>query len=98
MDEIVNMFDGDVDPETMIVSPQGDYQNKKPSPIASYEDAIALAKKECTVEYNVIEYSYDSKLDMWHISFYEERRISFMLTFGCGQEVYIWGNGVNQVR
>ena len=96
MDEIVNMFGEDVDTEAMIAAPQGDYQNKTPSPIASYEDAIALAKKECTVEYNVIEYSYDPQLDMWHVSFYEEIRISNLLTIGGGQGVYIWGNGVTQ--
>ena len=48
------------------------------------------------MDYNVIEYAYDSQLDMWCISFYEEIRVSFLLDGGGGQNIYIWGNGVTQ--
>lgn len=74
------------------IAPQ--YYNTTPSDIQSVEDVIELAKRECFVEYNTIEYAYEEETDIWHIRFSYKSRNPFVIILGGEESVYISGDGV----
>lgn len=65
--------------------------NTAPSPVTNQDKAIARAKNECTIEYNLIDIGYDSTAKVWAVMFFMEDRC------GGGEEVYIDSNGITQL-
>ena len=55
--------------------------------ISSAEDALAHAKKECTIAWDTSHVSFDNELSVWMVSFYTEG------TLGGDQCVYLDSNG-----
>ncbi len=67
------------------------FVNTKPSELKTAEQAVDLAKKECTVEYDTISVAYDSDLKIYRISFSKEGWV------GGDQNVYINLDGITKL-
>ncbi len=65
--------------------------NGTPSPVCDQDQAIALAKKECTVQYDSTDALYDPTNKIWEVVFYMREWV------GGDQEVYIDSNGITQL-
>ncbi len=74
-----------------VIAESGKYKNTEKCPIISEEDAIALAKNECTVEYNQISVAYDVEADIWKVVFFKENTVG-----GC-ETVYLNGDGTTKL-
>lgn len=59
-----------------------------PSPIDNPEQAIEIAKKEITVEYDTISVEYDKTANVYKVNFSKEYHI------GGNQSVYVNKNGI----
>ena len=97
LQEILRNLPDGIDQETAGFFQSNQYHNTEFFEIHSFEDAIELAKKECTVEYNIIEYAYDEESNIWRIWFRIEERLCFGEWLGGDQVVYIRGDGVTQM-
>ena len=64
------------------------FVNTNESKIASAEDALERAKKECTIEWDTSHVSFDKELSVWMVSFYTEGML------GGDQCVYLDSNGI----
>ncbi len=64
------------------------FVNTEKCELKTAEQAIKLAKKECTVRYNTIDVAFDSDLKIYRVSFYKENQL------GGDQNVYISDEGV----
>lgn len=67
------------------------FVNTEEYPIHSANDALELAKKECTVPYNCISYWYYEEEDIWYVMFHEEN------TAGGNQDVYLGSDGITRL-
>ena len=67
------------------------FVNTEENPIHSVDDAVELAKKECTVWYNCITYWYYEEEDIWFVMFSEENYA------GGNQDVYLGSDGVTRL-
>ena len=67
------------------------FVNTDENPIHSVDDALELAKKECTVWYNCITYWYYEEEDIWFVMFSEEN------TAGGNQDVYLGSDGITRL-
>lgn len=65
-----------------------DFVNVEMTELQSPADAVELAKKECTIQYDTIDVDYDQELNVYSILFYTDGWLG-----GC-QTVYIDENGV----
>jgi hypothetical protein len=63
------------------------FVNTTPNTITDKKDAIELAKKECTADYNAIEVKYDPASEVWLVYFYHDGWV------GGDEAVYIDSNG-----
>lgn len=63
------------------------FVNTTENRIENADDALQLAEKECTIDYDTTSVSYDSSNDVWMILFSTENTLG-----GC-QTVYINGDG-----
>lgn len=70
---------------------QSGFINIEKSELNSAEQAVNLAKKECTVEYDTINVAFDSDLIIYRVSFYKEECL------GGNQDVYINQEGITQL-
>lgn len=70
---------------------QSGFKNTKPSEIKSAGQAVELARKECTVDYNTINVDFDPASKIYRISFYKEGGL------GGNQDVYIDQSGITQL-
>ncbi len=61
---------------------RSDFVNTEKSTIANSEQAIELAKNECTVEYDTINVAYDSVEKIYQVSFSKEDIV------GGNQDIY----------
>ena len=68
------------------------FVNTEPSEIITVKDAVNLAKKECSVEYDTMKIWYDYTKGVWKINF------SKFNTLGGDQTVYIDRNGITLMR
>ena len=66
------------------------FVNVKPQKVKNVEQAIELAKKEVTVEYNALNYAYDADAGVYRVCFYTKDWI------GGNQDVYISDTGLTQ--
>ena len=64
------------------------FQNVSESQIQNKADAVDRAKKECTIEYDTVLFSYDSHAPMWKIVFFTAGEP------GADQAVYLNSEGV----
>lgn len=71
---------------TMLVHTEG-FKNTKEATVTTVKEAIELAKKECTVEYDSVDVRYDAKAKVTMVSFYTEGQD------GGDQSVYFDENG-----
>ncbi len=67
------------------------FVNNEEAELDSAEQAVELAKKECTVDYDTTDVTYDSEAGIYRISFYKENQL------GGNQDVYINQKGVTQL-
>lgn len=67
------------------------FRNTTPNPVTSAPEAIALAQKECSVDYTKIVVYRDEDAGMW--------RIEFQIVYGHGgyQNVYLSDDGITQM-
>ncbi len=61
--------------------------NTNESKISTAEEALERAKKECTIEWNTSQVSFDNELRVWMVTFYTEGIL------GGDQCVYLDSNG-----
>lgn len=66
----------------------GGFKNTSESPITNSSEASERAKNECTIEHDTVTVRYDSRDDVWSVTF------STRATLGGCQTVYLNGNGV----
>ncbi len=64
------------------------FKNITESKISNAEDALERAKKECTIDWNAFQVSFDNESNVWMISFYTEGLV------GGDQVVYLDSNGI----
>ncbi|MEE0265729.1 MAG: hypothetical protein UD936_08900 [Acutalibacteraceae bacterium] len=67
------------------------FVNTKKSSIENSEQAISLAKNECTVDYDTIDVAYDSEEKVYEVSFFKEN------ITGDNQDIYINQDGITQL-
>ncbi len=67
------------------------FVNNQKTVCENEEQAIALAKNECTKEYNVISVSYDKDMMIYRVTFWNKNYA------GGGQTVYVDQYGVTQL-
>ncbi len=67
------------------------FVNNEESELDSAEQAVDLAKKECTVDYDTIDVAHDLETGIYRISFYKEGWL------GGNQDVYINQKGITQL-
>ena len=67
------------------------FVNNEESELDSAEQAVDLAKKECTVDYDTIDVAHDLATGIYRISFYKEGWL------GGNQDVYINQKGITQL-
>ncbi len=67
------------------------FVNNEESELDSAEQAVDLAKKECTVDYDTIDVAHDSETGIYRISFYKKG------WDGGNQDVYINQKGITQL-
>ena len=72
------------------------FVNVKRSKVNSAEDAVALAKKECKVEYDTIDVAFDPETKMYRVSFYKGGNEG-IYTVGGDQQIYIDQNGITKL-
>ena len=70
----------------MLVHTEG-FKNTKEATVTTVKEAIELAKKECTVEYDSVGVCYDAKAKVTRVLFYFEGAL------GGDQSVYFDENG-----
>lgn len=70
---------------------QTGFVNAKKSELNSTEQAVELAKNECTVKYDTISMAFDSDSKIYRVSFYKEGWA------GGNQDVYINQEGITQL-
>lgn len=70
----------------MLVHTEG-FKNTKEATVTTVKEAIELAKKECTAEYDSVDVRYDAKAKVTMVCFYLEGAL------GGGQSVYFDENG-----
>ena len=69
------------------------FVNTEKTKLDNAEQALKLAEKECSVEYDTVKVSYDEDLRIYRISFYKED----VYIDGGDQTVYINQDGVTQL-
>ena len=72
------------------------FVNVKRSKVNSAENAVALAKKECKVEYDTIDVAYDPEAKMYRVSFYKGGNEGIYID-GGDQHIYIDRNGITKL-
>ena len=70
---------------------RADFVNTEISVIENADQAVELAKKECTVEYDTFSVSYDQDAEIYCVSFGIED------LDGGNQDVYINQNGITEL-
>lgn len=68
-----------------------DFHNTEKANINNKEQAIKIAKKEVTVEYDSVYVAFDEKEQMWKVNFYKDGY------FGGDQTVYLNKDGTTQL-
>ncbi len=68
-----------------------DFVNNTKNKIKNTEQAVELAKKECTVEYDTIKIDFDEKERIYRVVFYK------MDYLGGNQDIYINEDGITQL-
>ena len=63
------------------------FKNTNESKISNAEDALERAKKECTIEWDAFQVSFDDESNVWMVSFYTEEMP------GGDQSIYLDGDG-----
>ena len=63
------------------------FKNTNESKISNAEDALERAKKECTIEWDAFQVSFDDESNVWMVSFYTEGMP------GGDQSIYLDGDG-----
>lgn len=66
------------------------FVNVKKDEVKSPKEAIELAKKECTIKYDALNYAYDSKAKVYRVCFYTQD------IYGSNQDIYINTDGITQ--
>ncbi len=61
--------------------------NTNESKFSNAEDALERAKKECTIEWDAFQVSFDNESNVWMVSFYTEGML------GGDQSIYLDGDG-----
>ena len=67
------------------------FKNTTETSISTKEQAINVAQKELTIEYNQTDVFYDKECDMYMVSFYTEGML------GGGQDVYMDSKGITKL-
>ena len=70
---------------------QSDYVNTTKTEVKDANQAVELAKNECTVAYDSIAVAFDEDCKIYRISFYKRNRL------GGNQDVYIDLDGITQL-
>lgn len=70
---------------------QSNYVNTEKTEVKNAYQAVELAKKECTVEYDSIAVAFDEDCKIYRISFYKRDWL------GGNQDVYIDLEGITQL-
>lgn len=70
---------------------QSNFVNTERTEVKDAEQAVALAKKECTISYDSIAVAFDADLKIYRISFYKKDWL------GGDQNVYINHEGITQL-
>lgn len=68
-----------------------DFINTEKSEVTSAEQAVVLAKNECTVEHDTISVAFDADTDIYRVSFSKKDWL------GGNQDVYINKDGITQL-
>ncbi len=63
------------------------FTNTNESKIVNAEDALGRAKKECTIEWDAFQVSFDNESNVWMVLFYTEGML------GGDQSIYLDSNG-----
>ena len=64
------------------------FENTTVSPINNASEAVERAKKDCIVEYDAVEVSFDSEFNYWRVDFYTKGMD------GGNQSVYLNSDGI----
>ena len=70
---------------------QSGFVNNEKIEITSAEQAIDIAEKECTVNYDTVDVAIDAETEIYRISFYKEGWL------GGDQNIYINQDGITQM-
>lgn len=66
------------------------FQNTTVQTVDNGEQAIALAKREAVVSYDLVDVAFDEMEKMWKVTFWTENQA------GGGQRVYLNADGITQ--
>ncbi len=67
------------------------FVNTEKTEINNANDAVELAKKECTVQYDTIDVAFDKDMAIYRVSFYNKNMA------GGSQDIYINQDGITQL-
>ena len=70
---------------------RSEFINTEKAKIENAEQAVGLAKNECTVDYDTVAVDYDTNAKIYRVSFYKADEI------GENQDVYLNQDGITQL-